>query len=99
MYKELILSKPTKFKKTKIKKGYVFRKTPIEGIHKVKREGLYKQNRTKYLKEIKDNEKVEESYLRKKRVYKLKQYKSLDKCYKDLSRSWKDQSKKEKQWQ
>lgn len=98
LYKDLILNEDNKIEKIKSKKGYIFRKTPVCRIHKRKKEGIYKQNRTKYLKEMKDNEKVEENYLRKKRVSKLNNYRDRD-TYKTLSYSWKDQSKKRKQWQ
>lgn len=97
LYSNEILLNNIKHKENKIKKGYVFRKTPISGIHKVKREGIYKQNRTKYLKEMKDNLNVEEKYIRKKRVNKLETFRNDDNL-KSLSYSWKDQSKKERQW-
>lgn len=81
----------------KQKKGYIYRKTPVSGIHKINNVGIPNSNRTKYLKEMKINQDIEEKYLRKKRVNSLKENRNYD-IYNRISKSWKDQTKKKKQW-
>lgn len=79
-------------------KGYIFRKTPVPHTGCGRGRWQYKPNRTKYLKEIKDNIYVEDKYVRKKRMAKLIEYQDSRNNYSKTPRCWKDQSKKRKQW-